>query len=133
MRPGAIEYIKRIQAHPRAVFGFLTPMKEKHARSLVQKFRELFGIQDIAIFGSEFHNLMSDNPNYLLIQTESWDRYGNIEKVIASNLCKQQAIDASRICVLDNIDRKVQEFINNAIVIERYSAEVIGSKPPVHQ
>lgn len=58
---------------------------------------------------------MDENPRLRPLQKNHWDTYRDLNKIIASDYCRENRIGLTSICVVDSEAEKVQSCIENAI------------------
>ena len=110
VRPGACDFIKRIQSHPRAFFGFLSFMKMINVEELVGVFTQMDpGLQPHLFknFDKNYCSMFDDYPLYKPLQKDHWDALRDLNKVMADDFCMENEIDLDRICVIESDERKL--------------------------
>ena len=62
VRPGAYDYIRRIQAHPRVKFGFYSSMKASNITDIAKILGDQEGIGPFEIFDAVYSSKIDENP-----------------------------------------------------------------------
>ena len=62
VRPGALDYIRSVQSHPRVIFGFYSSMKASNITEVVQIMSKQEGVIPFVNFDAEYCSLIEDNP-----------------------------------------------------------------------
>lgn len=134
-RPGAREYVQRIQSHPRAIFGYYASMLSHRCQSLAAV---LPGEQPYEIFDQSHCSDFDEHPVLKNQKKNPWDQFIDIQKVLQSPCCTQQGIDQGKICFVGKSSAKMQCIIDNSIIVSPYTkGDVLGiahsaKKPEIH-
>ena len=88
VRPGALDYIKKIKVHPRVIFGFYSSMKTTNAQDVVKMIAQDDSIGPFEIFDAQHCTEMSRNSRYKPIQKNHWDTLRDLGKVVNSDFCR---------------------------------------------
>ena len=84
IRPGALDYIRRIQAHPRVFFGFYSSMAMTNAQGVVRMIAEGEDIGHFKIFDAKYCTKLDNNSRLKPLQKNHWDTFRDLGKVVNS-------------------------------------------------
>lgn len=130
LRPGALDYIRILQKHPRVVFGFYSSMALQNIKNITDKICEHEGIGPFEIFDRQYCSLMKNNPKYTNLKESEYDTYRDFSKLKNSDFCRfNEIVEGGQVCMIDNEVEKLQSCIKNAILSEGYTAEDVLGLP----
>ena len=130
VRPGASDYLKRLQSHPRVVFGFYSSIKKSNIEEILSNVQESgVDLGNYMVFDQDYCTNFSENAKLVSLAENNWDTYRDLNKVALSQVCKERKIKQHQICLVDNDMRKLQDCLRNCIHSPCYTDEDVLSLP----
>ena len=77
-------------------------MNRSNIEDISQVLSENEGLLPFEIFDGECSTKMDENPRMKALQKNHWDTYRDLNKVVMSDLCRENKIGLGQICLVDN-------------------------------
>ena len=85
MRPGSSDYLKRLQSHPRVVFGFYSSIKKSNIEDILSNVQESgVDLGNYMVFDQDYCTNFSENAKLVSLAENNWDTYRDLNKVALS-------------------------------------------------
>ena len=89
LRPGARDFIRRMQSHPRVQFGLYTSMKPANMQGMAEEITgDAEDIKPFHLFDENYCTSMQTNLRLRPLMENSWATYRDLNKIIASDYCR---------------------------------------------
>ena len=79
------------------------------------------GIKPFEIFDEKYCSMMDDFPQFKPLQKKHWDVIRDMNKVVVSDVCRENEIEFDQICMIDNDEEKLQPCLDKGILVDEYT------------
>ena len=127
--------LKRLAKHPRITFCFYSSMMRKTIVPVMHELMndnkgELEALKNqIGIFDREYCKEMMSLKCYDAIKEEKYDTYRDLQKIFSDDLVRSRKFSDKNTILIDSDSRKVQLWLDNALITEPYTKEDVALLP----